>query len=227
MAYLTSRRGILITAAIISLLLYFLGVFSGLYATKFIKQETEEDLRSMRNYVDILDKNLRSIQLEQLFTESLEQEERCRFASLSVERLVEQLGVYWERLPFRIEAYERGRELSEEYGQLKEEYTELSLRTWIIAKDTYQRCSTDLLPLLYFYTAECEICVSQGEELDLFQKLRESADSKSIVFTVDLNAKELLVDSLRAYYNITSVPSIIVNEKIYQGDLIRAEELLP
>ena len=218
------RTNLIIIAAVISILLYFAGVLSGLYANTIIKAETQESLLSLKNYVDLLDTNLKSIQMEQTFAESLNHEQKCSFSSISMNNLISQLGEYWKRLPFRIEEYEKQNELSQEYLALKQEYTQLSIRTWIHARNAYYQCNTSLVPVLYFYSSECKDCLEQGKQLDILQK-NNSNGSKIMVFTVDMDSDELIVKSIKEYYNLISAPAIIADNATLQGRVISYEEL--
>ncbi|MFH1408871.1 MAG: hypothetical protein ABIH34_03115 [Nanoarchaeota archaeon] len=217
------KKGIIIVAIIVSILLYAAGVLSGLYANRLIKQETEQGLQFLKNYIDLLDENLDSVQLEQAFTETLEPEQRCSFSTIAMDDLMQDLSFFWERLPFRIEEYERGRQLSEEYLQLKEDYTIISLRTWITAKSIYDSCNTEFIPVLYFYSRSCDVCVDQGKELDA---LKRTLDKEAMVFTIDIDADERIILRLQQFYNITQTPAIIIDGTVLQGRLYRAAEIM-
>jgi len=175
------RRHIIIFAVAISIILYLAGVFSGLYANKLIKEstqrdifnlktETSKDLELLQNYIDFLDSNLKDMQLEQTFVETLSNEEMCSFSAISLNELFGQLSYYWSKLPYRIEEYEKYNQLSEEYKTLKKQYAHVSIRTWILARSQYEKCNINLVHGLYFYSADCEECINQGEQLDILGK---------------------------------------------------------
>ena len=232
------RSYIILFAIAASIILYLSGVFSGLYANKLVKEstrqdiilfkeETQQDLDVLQNYIDFLDTNLKSMQLEQTFSETLTPEERCAFSVISLDELFKQLRYYWDRLPFRIEEYEKYNELSEEYTQLKQEYAHVSIRTWILARNQFEKCDANIVHGLYFYSADCEECIEQGEQLDEFNKKIREAGMEVIMFPIDFYLQESVVANLKAYYGITETPAIIVNDKVFQGRLFKAEELLP
>ncbi len=220
------RTGIIILATIVSLILYLAGVFSGLYASKTIEQRTKSDLEDLQAYITFLDENLQNMQLEQTFMESLSGEEQCTFSSVSFEEYLSRLGYYWSRLPFRIEEYEKYNTPSKEYLNLKQEYEQLSIRTWILARNQYNNCQVDIANVLYFYSADCQQCVRQGEELDLLTKEIRSRGGESIVFVIDIESNQTITTNLKTFYNITSTPAIILKDKAYQGRLFSAQELL-
>jgi hypothetical protein len=77
------RVGIIILAIIISIVLYLAGVYSGLNANKIIKTKTENDLKAFENYINFLDTNLKTMQFEQTFMETLTNEQMCNFSKIS------------------------------------------------------------------------------------------------------------------------------------------------
>ena len=232
------RTGIIALAIFVSIILYLAGVFSGIYTNRLSKEETQKDISSfreetrqdignLREYIVFLDSNLKSMQLEQTFIETLSQDEMCSFLGISLEELVSQLNFYWSRLPFRLEEYERSNKPSEEYLLLKEQYTHLSIRTWLLAKKQYERCGMNIVHGLYFYSADCGECVKQGEQIDRLSKMVSNAGSSMIMFPVDINSEESIIQNLKRYYGIRSTPAVIINDKVFQGRLFRAAELVP
>ena len=230
------KRHIIFFAIVISVMLYLTGVFSGLYANKLVKEstqkdifnlktETSKDLELLQNYIDFLDSNLKDMQLEQTFIETLNDEQRCIFSSISLNELFSQLSYYWSKLPYRIEEYEKYNELSEEYKTLKKQYAHVSIRTWILARSQYEKCNINLIHGLYFYSADCDECVKQGEQLDTLGKNIKQQGMEIIMFPIDFYLKEPIVENLKKYYNIKLTPAIVINDKVLQGRLFTASEL--
>ena len=226
---------IVLFAIIASVILYLSGVFSGLYANKLVKEstrqdifslkeETSRDLELLQNYINFLDSNLKSMQLEQIFSETLTREEMCTFSMISLNQLFSQLSYYWDRLPFRMEECN---ELSEEYNLLKQQYAHLSIRTWIIARNQYEKCNTNIIHGLYFYSADCEECIRQGEQLDKLNEKARASNMDIVMFPIDFCLDDSIVINLKKYYGINSTPAIIINDKVFQGRLFDSEELFP
>ena len=232
------KKGIIILAIVFCIILYLAGVFSGLYANQLIRHETkedinllrkttEQDLTQMRQYVQFLDSNLKDMQIEQTFMNTLDREQMCTFSVISLNATVGKLRFYWERLPFRLEEYERNTPiLPEEYLLLKEQYALLSVRTWILAKSQYENCNADLIHGLYFYAANCDECVRQGEELDAFNKRATEFGRDVILFPIDYYFGHAGIENLKAYYNITSTPALLINSHVLQGRLFTVDDLL-
>lgn len=232
----------------ISLLLYVAGVFSGLYANKIVEAKTKEDIFNlkyetkqeitqienktseeldyMKKYIEILEINLKSLQFDQEFVDSLSHDEMCYFSNITLSSLLRQLDFYWTKLPLRLEEYEKSQSISEEYLQLKKQYIPLSIRTWIYAKNKYDKCNTSLIPVLYFYSKDCEYCILQGEQLDELRNRDVLSFKKVIVFTVDINSDDLMVDYLKKYYNVNNTPAIIISDHVFSGRLFLVDEII-
>ena len=213
-------------AIVFSIILYFAGLFSGLSFSKFVEQRTEAEITQLVDYVDHLDGELQSLQLQERFLSSLNTEESCKFSDDYFSQINQDLSYYWSILPSRLEAYEKNNKPTDEYLALKEDYTRLSLRAWIIAQGNFEKCDSDTIPALYFYSDSCPDCVKQGESLDDAKDWLAEDGKRLVVFTVDFNYKEPTLDLVKKYYNITSVPAIVVNGQVLQGRLIPQRELL-
>lgn len=231
------KKYIIFFAIALSIILYFAGVFSGLYANKLVKESTEadisnlkketsKDLELLQSYVDFLDSNLKNMQLEQTFIETLDDRQMCNFSRISLNELFSQLTYYWGKLPYRIEEYEKYNELSRDYNILKKEYAHLSIRTWILARSQHKKCNIDLVHGLYFYSADCEKCIKQGEQLDILGNKIKQQGREIIMFPIDFYLEEPIVENLKKYYDIRSTPAIIINDQVMQGRLFTSNELL-
>ena len=241
------RREIIIFAIIAAFVLYFSGVFSGLYAKDAMLEETEsglsrlkqetqqdiselkvetkQDLVALSGYIDFLDANLKSMQLEATFADTLNESEKCAYSRISLDELVKKLGYYWGRLPFRLEEYEKSNEPTKEYMQLKDEYTYLSIRIWILAKRQSEECSTDIVHGLHFYSRECDECIAQGEQIDQLNRMVSESGKDLIMFPMDFDSDDTLIANLKRFYAINSTPAVIINDQVFQGRLFMAEEL--
>ena len=47
-----------------------------------------------------------------------------------------------------------------------------------------------------------------------------------MLFTVDANAQDPMILFLKGYYNITALPAVVLQDRVRQGRLFTAEELL-
>ncbi len=220
-----TRRQILALALVLSVALYLAGLFSGLSASNLAREQSRQDFSFLVGYVDTLENELGSLQIQEAFVNSLDETRRCEFAEQRFSQVAEQLNYYWSVFPTRLEEFERSHTLTPEYLKLKNDYTKLSLRAWIIARDNYERCNSDTIPILYFYNASCEQCPVQGEILDGVKKALQTGNKTVLAFTLDLDQDEPSLPLIKEYYNVTEAPAIIVNEHVLQGRLFSEAEI--
>ncbi|MBW2971154.1 hypothetical protein KY320_03265 [Candidatus Woesearchaeota archaeon] len=217
---------ILIFAAIVSIVLYLSGVFSGLNAERIIQRQVRAEFDELKAAMDNSALDLKNIQLQQIFIDNFEPADKCRFLDLYMENLYSQISYYWEVLPYRLEEYEKTQPASEEYVTLKREYTRLSLRFWLIASRSYAECGNlEFIPVLYFYSKECDWCVEQGEEFDKFNLMMKDVNRTVLVFPVDADFADDTVFLLKKFYNITSTPAIVVEDLVIQERIVDSEML--
>jgi len=240
---------LIITVVIISsIFLYLAGVFSGLQASRIIEQKTEQDIETLKEetkqdirflqedteeqveylneYIEFLETNLRSLQYEQAFAQTLEDKEQCRFSQITMGHLFSELARYWNILPYRIEQYEKENTLTDEYMVLKSQYTQLSVRTWMLAKSMHKQCDVDVVYGLHFYSTDCEDCVQQGEELDKLTSMVTDNGREFVLFPIDISSDESIVKVIKEYYRINSTPAVLLNDRVFQGRLYSAGELM-
>lgn len=219
-----SRRSIIALAVILSIIMYLAGVFSGLYANKIIEKKVEEDISFLRNYMDIASLDLKNMILLQLLMEQMQ--DKCLFSEIYLSNLRNQLEPYWQKLPPRLETYDRSRKITPEYITLKREYVRLSLRIWLIAKKNNEECDSNLVPVLYFYSGDCQTCVKQGEIFDELNVKMKKINKSLVVFPIDKNFEDDSVYLLKKYYNITHVPTVVIGNKVITGKVISSDKMI-
>jgi len=239
------KRTIVTIALILSIILYISGVYSGLYASRIIEEKTEKNIQDLKSetktdiatlksttfdqltiisdYVKFLDGYLKDMQLEQIFLDTLSEKETCEFLAITTDELQQQFQYYWDNLPVRLEQYERDNEITDDYKLLKQQYTQLSIRAWVLAKNRQKLCDDQVVPVIYFYSANCSVCVRQGEELDTLPN--DVPDKEVMIFTIDYNANVAMVNYIKDFYEIKTVPAILMNSRVYKGRLFEKEEL--
>jgi len=221
--YAPTRRPIIALAIILSLVMYFAGVFSGIYANKIIERKVGEDIAFLKSYMDLSSLDFKNMLLLQLLMDQMP--DKCRSSEIYLTNLRNLLEPYWQKLPSRLESYEREGKITEEYKTLKREYIRLSLRIWIIARKNYKNCNSNIVPVLYFYNNDCKTCVRQGEIFDELKDEMKKIGKNLVVFPIDKDFDDDNVYLLKEYYNITSVPTAIIEDKVLTGETIPLNKL--
>jgi hypothetical protein len=224
------RRSLIIISVIFALILYVAGLLSGFSFSKFteknIEEKTAKELGALMDYVKSLDSDLQSIQIQEMFVGSLNENDTCTFSEVYSSNINKNLNYFWSVLPARLEEYERNIKPTWEYLELKRQYTKLSLRAWIISKNNYDRCNSSIIPILYLYSKNCTGCIKQGEELDKLKQYMKENDKSLMVFTIDFDYDDSAIDLIKEYYKINRVPALIINNKLLQGRIFNESEMI-
>jgi hypothetical protein len=220
------RRNAIIISIVISVILFGAGLFSGLSVSKLIEQRQKEDFSFLVEYVNTLDTNLKSFQIQERFIDSLPSLEACSLKDAYFAQIADSLKYYWSILPERLESYEREHEPSDAYLELKQQYTSLNLRAWMIARENHRECSRDTIPALYFYSVNCTDCVQQGENLDNARELLKEDNMTLVVFTFDEQSPDSALQLIKKYYDIDKTPALVINEQTYQGEILSASQIM-
>jgi len=89
------------------------------------------------------------------------------------------------------------------------------IKDWILQGKIRQDCGTNSVSVLYFYdTKNCDDCIIQGNILSI---LKSSFKEKLMVFPLDKNINLTMLRILMNRYNITKIPSVVINDEVYSG----------
>jgi glutaredoxin len=208
-----NRKRLILIASITTIILYFLGILTGYYIQVKILSRTEEELRKIQEEFYDYKRNLENVQLEQLYLATHQGELSCKILVSTINEMYNSLAYFWSKLPTKLEVYEKYAEIRPEYTKLKRDYTLLSIRTWLLSLDVKKKCGEQIIPALYFYSKDCDSCINQSYVLDELKKQNPNFSA----FIVDFNLDEPIVKIIKNVYNVTEVPSFIINDKLYSG----------
>lgn len=206
------RQRVYILAAISSLLLYAVGVFTGAMILSYTDSKSSKELALLQDEIRGYGSDLEAIELEQLYLASGQSELGCKFIVNSLNRIQADLRYFLDRLPEKLEVFEAENPTDQGYEELKKEYMTVSLKAWLLSLSVKEKCGEDISPILYFYTRDCETCIEQGQTLD---QARQEAGV--LVYTIDLNLESDAVSIVKEAYGVSTAPSLIIGDKSYQG----------
>jgi hypothetical protein len=207
------RKRLVFAAGILTIILYFLGIVTGYFIQANILSKTEEELKRVQEEFFVYKQNLENVQLEQLYLTTHKGELSCKILVSIIDEMYDNLAYFWSRLPSKLEVYEKYSEVQPEYVKLKRDYTLLSIRAWLLSLSVKEKCGEDVIPALYFYSKDCDTCIEQSYVLDELKKENPNFSA----FIVDYNLDEPIVRIIIRTYNVTEVPSFIINDKLYSG----------
>ncbi len=204
-------------AIVLSIILYVLGVYTGVKVENYFSTKIYSELELMKTDMQKIKQSTDNLYIQQLLLLSVDKEKTCPILVSSLKEIEQNLKFYWDRLPKRLEEYEKYEDVTKEYENLKKDYMTISLKAWSISSLIKKDCDPSLIPILYFYSRNCEKCIDQGVELDKLKQLVISENKTVMVFTVDYDLSNPNLNVIKVAYNITETPSMIIEDKIING----------
>lgn len=193
-------------AAVLTFAVFSAGLIVGIFVEKQRISELEKVSREGISRIS-------SLQLQLEYLNTLENGKYC---SVIKEVLQKNIKDYRRALD-RIEGFkDKGIFLEDRFELLKGEYVIAELRYWLLAQKADETCDYNRTTLLYFYTSDCDICKTrQGPVLT---HLKSKYGKKLLVFSIDFELDEPMVEVLKQRYNVTDVPALVVDANCtYQG----------
>src|SRR3989338_2355663 len=101
---------------------------------------------------------------------------------------------------------------------LKAEYSLISIRQWLLVKELKEKCGLNATIILYFYTNIKDPEKSQSELQGYFlDYLYRKYPEKLVTYSLDSDLEEPTIAILMELYNVTQIPSLVIEGKIYSG----------
>jgi len=107
---------------------------------------------------------------------------------------------------------------------LKQEYSLLSIRQWLLLERAKKECNKKLITIIFFYSNKenASISESQGYILDYLYK--EKYPKHLVIYALDVNIDDPALNTLKTIYGVTRAPSVVIDGKLYDG-FIEKDEL--
>ncbi|MEM5815284.1 MAG: hypothetical protein QXD89_02240 [Candidatus Aenigmatarchaeota archaeon] len=196
---------IYLKAALLTFLVFLTGIIIGWYLD-------ENRIRFFSFKLEELQIDFSNLILEQTLYRSFNfsKEELCFFYKEKTPKLAEEAG----KLGNYLEGFRETTKFKlEELELLKNKYFITNLQLWIYIKDLREKCGYNVTTILFFYTSKerCNDCIAQGIVLNRYK--RENPD-KFMIFALDSDSKIGIISTLKYYFNITVLPTTIINEKV-------------
>ena len=196
---------IFLKTAILTTLIFFLGLFVGIFISSEKVSELESEMHGLQMSIE-------NIELEFLFLDTMKSKISCAFFISEAEKLGEETG----KLASQVERYENMQKIDDsEFKELKSRYTLTLIRDWLTLEKIKQACNGTYITVLYFYSNKnCDKCEDQGMVLSFY---KEKLKSDIQIFAIDGDLDLRIVSALKAAYNITTYPTLVINGKEHYG----------
>jgi len=105
---------------------------------------------------------------------------------------------------------------------LKRKYTLSEIQLFLLIEEMRNKCNSNYIPILFFYTKDNEESRRQGYVLDLIDKKYDNV----VVLSFDKDyIDEPLINTLTSHYQINSTSTIVIAEKIIKRGFVSVGEL--
>jgi hypothetical protein len=146
----------------------------------------------------------------------------CGTLKYEIEKMANQSDSLGQRLSY----YNNEILRNPEFVSLKKNYMINLVQFWSYWEQYKKNCNSTVNTVLYFYSINnCASCQAQGYVLS-FLKTRYPNDI--MVFSLDKDEDLYTINLLKSVYNVTSSPTMVINNKIYEGlfDTNQLKELM-
>jgi hypothetical protein len=202
-----------IIAGIITFLIFSLGLTLGLV----IENQRYDVIEKVNQEQET---KYLSLQLQYIYLSTFSNYNNCPILATTLKGTITDLSNSLSNL---ISFEEDSDEQSNQKKIVQRRYILDNLRYWLLARESKQKCNLEIVPILYFYTKDCPSCPNQGTILTYYKKI---FGEQVLVFPInlDLRNEEPMVEIVMNQFNITKYPSLIIDNKKYEG-VVRNEQL--
>ncbi len=200
-------------AGVITFLIFALGITLG-----FILEDHRYNLVEEINMEQ--DVQYLSLQSQYLYLQAFSNYNNCPILSTTLKETVRDLSDSLSD----VVAFEEEKEISDKRKEIiMRRYILDNLRYWLLAKESKQKCDINLVPILYFYAVDCPSCPNQGAILTYYKKI---FGEQVLIFPInlDLREKEPMVEIVVSQFNVTKYPTLIIDNKKYEG-VVKRDQL--
>jgi len=201
-------------ALVITIMIFTLGFLLGTVLDNYKRTYVEEVAKQQ-------ELEFTSLQLQYLYLESIQGTEKCPALYQTLENNIRTLGPTLDKML----DYEKSKNVnSTGYLFLKRQYLLSNLKYWLLSEELKKTCSGDYVTVLYFFSNDCDICIkSQGV---ILSNLKQAFGDKLLIFAIDSDfTDEPMITLLKNKYNVTTYPTLVINDQKNDVFLNRGELL--
>lgn len=191
------------TAAVITLIVFSLGVGIGF----FISNEKYDIMKSDLESIQLQQKD---IEMEMILTNSLGSNS-CKTLNYEIEKTATQSAELGQKVSY----YDNEIIKNPDIGTIKRYYIINLIQLWSYWELFKKNCNSSVNTVLYFYAIKnCDDCQAQGFVLSY---LKEKYPDKIMTFALDKDEDLYSLNLIKNTYNVTIAPTLIINNKKYEG----------
>lgn len=205
-----------ITAGIITALVFLLGLSLGLLIDELRQTQAQQVINKQ-------EAEFNSLYIQSLFLTSQTIKTTNQSCNVVKKALATSIADLGEALDKFLAFKKEGRLNLDQGKSLERRYLLSNIRYWIISRNYKQLCpDANVVNVLYFFSeTHCDQCPNQGVILTYFKK---RFGDRLLVFPINVDLKEEpVIGLLTAAFNVTRLPSIVIEDKTYSGIIAKSD----
>jgi len=209
---------IFLAVGTLTLIIFVIGIFVGIWLDQTrveeIKKSVEEILITWED-----------AKLQNLYFLTFPLKGQCDSA---IKQNIEFSDKVYYSLGKMLEQYEEANKLSPELIYEKEKYVMLKLQFWFNSIYLKDKCNASYVNLVYFYSHFTDnILLQQNQEAEsiILSELKEEYGNKILLIPLPIDMNITTIEIIKNNFNITSTPTILINEEIKLVGLQSKESL--
>jgi hypothetical protein len=201
-----------VLAGVVTLLVFLLGTALGLVAEGMRKDYLSAHYMQTSTEYE-------SLQLQYLFISlQADDKEGCSSVQYAFTQYIKDL----EKKREELESYLEDSSVlgKAQFSNLERQYVLAEVKAWILARRISEQCNgNSQATLLFFHSKDCPECDKQAIVLDY---LKRNFNENLLIFTFrGDHYEEPMVDILLHHFNITTYPSIVLEEEVHHGPIVK------
>lgn len=202
---INNRYRIFVESFILAVIILIIGFSLGYYVESF---RTSKIVNEYKNYeVESLDLKLQNYYFQMMDKEDCELVIKENFAFAD--------RIYDKGL--LLEQYEEANQITDNLLVEKKKYVLLKTELWLNSILLRERCDNPFDTVVYFYAGDPANSAKVAEQKiisNVLKNVKEAKGNRIILLPIAADLKLNSIDLLTKSYNITSLPSILINEKV-------------
>ncbi len=201
-----------VVAGIITTLVFVLGVSLGIIFENARVVHNEELLKDQ-------EASIASLQLQYFYISEMQNSnDVCPVLTTALTDSIERLGESLEKVEQTIADNKIN---YNEKKRIQRIYMQDNIRYWLFSKTVQEKCNSNVLNILYFFSEDCDVCPNQGVVLSYFKKIYQD---KILIFPINTDIDEDMINLIKIQFNVTTYPTLIINDQKFQG-IVKKDQL--
>ncbi|MEM7821633.1 MAG: hypothetical protein QXX38_02375 [Candidatus Aenigmatarchaeota archaeon] len=207
---------VFLKAGILTLIVFLVGMFFGIWLDQLRIEELRWKLEEI--FIAWEDSKLQNIYYQTFKLQNCE---------LAIKQNLEFSDKVYYGLGKMIEEYERVNKFYPELMIEKKKYVLLKLQFWFNSVYLKEKCNASYVNVVYFYSQFADLVTKENQKVQslVLAQIKEEYGNKILLIPLPLDMNITSIEAIANSFNITTSPTILIDEKIKLEGLQKKEDL--